>query len=70
MFQLVDVRQVLMGHLDFDTHAAWERFVESVNGEETSGTLFPILREAGQLDHLPRLLGDFARWVEREWPAK
>lgn len=69
-FQFVGLRQVLHGYLDFDVHAAWGRFVESVNGEATSGTLYPILREHGMLDQLPRLLGDFARWVAVEWPAR
>lgn len=26
------------------------------------------LRNRGCLEHLPRLLGDFARWIAREYP--
>lgn len=49
---------------------ALAQFVSEVNGEPTSAPLFVVLRRGGMLAEHPRLLGDFARWVSREWPAE
>jgi hypothetical protein len=67
---LVDLRQVLAGYDDFDVHAAWCSFIEQINGEPNNVPLYAILRDEGMLAELPRLMGDFARWVAREWPPR
>ncbi len=68
--QLVAMRQHLIGRDDFDLHDAYERFVAELIGERSNTYLHVILREHGVLDKLPGLLGDFGRWVAREWPAE
>lgn len=70
VFHLVGMRQRLLGHHGFDEHEALAIFTAKVTGAETSLPLYAILRERGQLGELPRLLGDFARWVGTKWPAK
>jgi hypothetical protein len=72
---LVALRQRLWGYHDFDVHACVCQFTDAVNGERRPIPLWCILREEGRLRtrhdnfrDLPGLLGDFARWVAREWP--
>lgn len=79
MWQAVGMRQLLWGHGDeCDINGLHAKFVASVAGEDTSHPLWSVLKEhgmlgRGRLDHfgdLPRLLGDFARWVAQEWPPR
>jgi hypothetical protein len=51
-----------------EVNLAYIRFVNTVNGQPNNRPIHCILREEGMLDQLPRLLGDFARWVAREYP--
>jgi hypothetical protein len=66
---LVKVRWLLTRRESIDVvdelHA---RFIDELNGEPYDGPLWALLREEVMLDEHPRLLGDFARWVAREWP--
>jgi hypothetical protein len=68
VWMLVWLRQILFGYSDFDIGDASSTFTAALNGGPTSFPLFVVLRDEGMLDQLPRLLGDFGRWVAREWP--
>lgn len=69
---LVGLRQILWGYgdEDFDVNRALIQFTHTVMGQWLSTTLCYQLRDDGRLADLPRLLGDFARWVAREWPPR
>lgn len=54
----------------YETRDAYEFFVAAINGESTNTYLHCILRDADMLAELPRLLGDFGRWVAREYPPE
>jgi len=75
MYNLVETRQLLLrpaAHRanPFETRDAMIRWVASINGGPSSWFLTTILREEGRLSELPKLLGDFARWVARELPPE
>lgn len=53
-----------------ETRRAYVMFVSMVNGADINLPLFCVLREAGMLDQLPRLLGDFARCAAVEYPPE
>jgi hypothetical protein len=72
---MVETRQMLVRPtaltLDpFETRDAWCRFVATLNGADYNGPLHQILRDEGRLAELPKLLGDFARWVAIEYPPE
>jgi len=68
VFALVGLRQVIFGYPEFDTLTALIHFTRAVNGQSDNRPLSYILREEGMSDQLPRLLGDFARCVARDFP--
>ncbi len=65
----VDDRPMDAGVID-EGFTPYACFVAAINGESTNTFLHCILREAGLLAELPRLLGDFARWIDQEWPPE
>jgi hypothetical protein len=69
VFTLVAVRHVLWGH-EAPIVKAHERFVDEINGEPTKESLTTVLRLEGIGRDLPRILGDFARWVAAMWPPR
>lgn len=66
---LVDLRQKLWGYES--RSYLYSEFLKALNGaEHVQSTLYAILAEEGAeaLATMPTLLGDYARWVERECP--
>ncbi len=53
-----------------ETLDAWIIFAHFVAGKGGVGPLHAVLRDHGQLDHLPRLLGDAGRWIGQEHPPE
>jgi hypothetical protein len=73
MMTLLSVRHLLWGHAPAPNGAfldARESFIAQVNGEPSAYPLYAILREEGMVEELPRLLGDFARWMAQQYPPK
>lgn len=77
MRQLVAVRQMLRGYEEFDASAAMQHFLYTMVRQNHPCGLVGLLRDHGMLGRgyrdafgdLPRLLGDFARWVDHRWPV-
>ena len=67
---LVSLRHLLWGNEQGAVQDARESFTTQVNGEPYNGPLFALLRDEGMLGDLPRLLGDFARWMAQQYPPK
>ncbi len=72
---LIETRQKLLRPVALmanpeETIDAFIRFVEAINGEPTNTYLHCVLRDADMLEELPRLLGDFGRWMAREYPPE
>lgn len=73
--QLVELRQRILrpaalAAQPYETRDAFCRFIAAVNGGLTATMLGCVLRDGGMVAELPRLLGDAARWIEREYPAE
>lgn len=60
---LVDPMRFAVGGGD-DVRSAFLSFIASVAGGSYSGFLHDLLAEHDALDQHPKLLGDFARWLE------
>lgn len=72
---LIEARQAIVrpkAHIanPYETREAYMHFVRAVNGESTNTFLHCILREEGRLAELPKLIGDYGRWVAREYPPE
>ena len=70
MRQALAMRQLLWGYKQLDLNWYMVFFTHQLNGEPSNLPLWAILQREGMIDQLPRLLGDFARWVAREFPPK
>lgn len=75
---LVSFRQDLRGYDEFDVMAAMQHYLYVMSRRNHPCGLTGLLKDHGMLGRgyvdnfgdLPRLLGDFARWVDRKWPSK
>lgn len=75
MLQLVEIRQLMLRPLALgldhrETRRGFCRFISLINGSSYNSTLSSLLRDEGRLSELPRLLGDFARYMALEYPPE